>query len=195
MLLDWRPFWIGLDRSNWISLFAPELNLARQSLDQRRKCPSSGLDWIESPIQLQSNPITSLGLIYTSPSYTPHATQPSPHLTHGGQSEKSLDTLIVHSRTALKSKELMTKFNYINTVMHHSQLELKAAASVEGLYSLTVRQLFGNQNNKQWSPQALVTQNTSQHMRRHYWHFLFRIYFKKLSHPFPSRFPHPFFMR
>ena len=61
MLLDWRPFWIGLDRSNWISLFAPELNLARQSLDQIRKCPSSGLDWIESPIQLQSNPITSLG--------------------------------------------------------------------------------------------------------------------------------------
>src|SRR6266480_7946359 len=60
MLLDWRPFWIGLDRSNWISLFAPELNLARQSLDQIRKCPSSGLDWIESPIQLQSNPITSL---------------------------------------------------------------------------------------------------------------------------------------
>ena len=63
MLLDWRPFWIGLDRSNWISLFAPELNLARQSLDQIRKCPSSGLDWIESPIQLQSNPITSLLLI------------------------------------------------------------------------------------------------------------------------------------
>src|SRR5205814_7745144 len=52
----------------------------------------------------------------------------------------------------------------------------------------------GNQNNKQWSPQALVTQNTSQHMRRHYWHFLFRIYFKKLSHPFPSRFLHPFFV-
>src|SRR5947207_2472425 len=65
MLLDWRPFWIGLDRSNWISLFAPELNLDRQSLDQIRKRPSSGLDWIESLIQLQSNPITSLACFFT----------------------------------------------------------------------------------------------------------------------------------
>src|SRR5436190_18682993 len=86
----------------------------------------------------------------------------------------------------------MTKCSCNNIVTHHSPRELKAAVSAEGSHSLTVYQLFGNPNNKQWSPQAPATQNISQHMRQHYWHFLFRIYFKKLSHLFPFHFLHLF---